>query len=358
MRQFLFLFCILLFGCENESEKIKARQGSITESVYASVTIQPDSLYQVHAAVGGILDQVFVEEGDVVKEGDRILQIKNETPELNVENARLGLELARKEYQGSTAILLKIQQEIDMARLNLRQDSVDFYRQKNLWENNIGTESEFDRKKLAYEISQKNLERLQNEYNRTSLQLETQLKQARNTYETTRLAAGDYLITSVMNGRVYSLFKEPGESVTFQEPVATIGSKSHFIIHMLIDEVDIGRVSVGQEVLLTLDAFGDRVFRGRITRILPQKDERTQTFSVEAEFLEPPPSLYAGLSGEANIVIKHKPDALIIPRHYLIDENKVQTENELVEVVTGLKSMEEIEILSGIDSSTYIVKPE
>lgn len=68
----------------------------MTESVYASATVQPDSMYQVHSVAMGILDKIWVEEGDKVAKGDHILQITNTSPELNKENARLSLELARK----------------------------------------------------------------------------------------------------------------------------------------------------------------------------------------------------------------------------------------------------------------------
>ncbi len=354
----LLLSLLLLISCSKEDERIRPSIGAITESVYATVVVLPDSLYRSHAVVGGIVENIFVNEGDIVSTGQPIMHISNTAPELNVRNARLALELAEEEYNGKAAILKRIEDDIAVARLNLKQDSIDYMRQKRLHESNIGTDSEYDRRKLAYEIYQKSLTRLENERLRTTIQLETQLKQARNNYEVTLSNADDYTVTSKISGKVYGLYKEVGEFVNFQEPVAAIGSNSDFIIEMLVDEVDISRLSEGQVVVITLDAFEGEAFTAHITRILPQKNERTQTFTVEAVFDEAPQTLYAGLSGEANIIIKRKQKVMLIPRNYLVGETQVRTEEGLVQVETGLMSMEEVEIISGIDSTTFIYKPE
>ena len=84
----------------------------LIESVYASVTVQPDSLYQVHAAVAGILDENLVEEGDTINKGAPLFQIINTTPKLNAENAKLALQLARENYYGSAAILGSLKDEL------------------------------------------------------------------------------------------------------------------------------------------------------------------------------------------------------------------------------------------------------
>lgn len=355
---FLLAFLILTAaGCSKDDERAKPVRGNITESVYATVVVLPDSLYQVYAAVGGLVEQIMVEEGDTVRPGQPLMHITNTAPELNVRNARLALELAEEEYQGQAAVLKRIQDDIEVARLNMKQDSVDFMRQKRLRENNIGTDAEYDRRKLAYEVSRKTLARLEDELQRTRIQLETKLKQARNNYETTLSNASDYTVTSKINGKVYGLYKEPGELVNFQEPVASIGSAGNFMLEMLVDEVDIARITEGQSVYITLDAFDNEAFRAHITRILPQKDERTQTFTAEGVFDEVPEKLYAGLSGEANIVIQRKEDALLIPRSYL-QGNQVRTTDGMREVETGLISMEQAEIISGLDTSIYIYPPQ
>ena len=349
---------LLMFSCSKKTNKIYPEKRDLTESVYTSVTIQPDSLYQVYAIVAGILDKNFVEEGDIVSKDDALVQVVNNTPKLNAQNAKLSLELARENYNGSAAILSGIKDEIIAANLKYKNDSVNYFRQKNLWEQNIGSKVEYDTKQLNYQLSSNNLQLLQSRYDRTKNELLTAVKQAQNNYQSSLLNTKDFTVKSTINGKVYALYKEPGEIVNTMEPLATIGSATKFVIDMLVDEVDIVKITKKQKVIISLDAYNGEVFTGKVSKIYPKKDERNQTFTVEAIFDEAPKTLYPGLSGEANIVISNKENALTIPKEYLIDDNKVKTDDGIVTITTGLQNMEFIEVISGITENTNIHKPE
>lgn len=349
---------LLFFSCGGKQEKIFPDKKALTESVYSSVIVQPDSLYQVYAAVAGILDHNLVEEGDIVKKGTSILQIINNTPKLNTENAKLALQLAQENYGGSSAILNGLQDEIQAATLTSQNDSVSFFRQKRLWDQQIGSKVEFDNRKLAYELSQNNRNLLKSKYNRTKRELRTQVQQASNNLKTSQINTNDFTVTSKIDGKIYALFKNPGEIVSTMEPLAAVGSANTFIIELLVDEVDIVKLNVAQKVLVTLDAYQDEVFEAKVNKIYPRKDERSQTFKVEALFEKPPKTLYPGLAGEGNIIIAQRDDVLTIPKSYLINGNQVQTEAGLVAVITGLQNLDQVEILEGIDANTAILKPE
>lgn len=354
----LTLVLLLVISCSKKQDKILPIERNLTESVYASVTIQPESLYQAHAIVSGLLDQNLVKEGDLVLKNQALFQIINNSPKLNTENAKFALELAKENYNGGAAILNSIKDEIRAATLTFKNDSINYFRQKNLWEQNIGSKVQYDTKKLNFELSSNNLKLLQSKYERTKNELSTAVKQAENNYLNSLITTKDFTVKSNMNGKIYALYKEPGELVTSMEPLASIGSATSFIIEMLIDEVDIVKISGNQEVLLVLDAYNESVFKAKVSKIYPKKDERNQTFLVEAVFDDSPKVLYPGLSGEANIIIRKKDNALTIPKAYVIDGNKVKTDDGLTTISTGLQNMEYIEVLSGINKDTYIYKPE
>ncbi|NQZ76884.1 MAG: efflux transporter periplasmic adaptor subunit, partial [Ekhidna sp.] len=123
---------------------------------------------------------------------------------------------------------------------------------------------------------------------------------------------------------------------------------------------DIVRLQPGQQVLVSLDAYSNEstVFEAHITRIFPQKDARTRTFTVHADFKELPERLYAGLAGEANIIINVADQALTIPRGYLISDNQVNTDNGLITIEVGRRNMELVEVLSGLDTTTNLLPPQ
>ncbi len=360
---FLLRYCLLLvaiifnYSCTNKDEKILPKEEKLIESVYSSVVIQPDSLYQVYAAVGGILEKNLVEEGSIVHKGAPIAQIINNSPKLNSENAKLNLHLAKENYDGRNTVLQSLREEINAAFLQYRNDSINFSRQRNLWDQNIGSKIELDNRELSFKLSKNKLELLKSNYERTETELATRLKQAENNYRNSLITTEDFTVESVINGKVYALLKNPGEIVNTAAPIAIVGSEEDFIIEMQVDEVDIVKLEPGQKVIISLDSYGAKTFKATLSKIYPRKDERSQTFKVEALFSDAPAILYPGLAGEGNIIVSVREKALTIPKSYLIGNTKVQTEKGIISIETGSENLDRVEVLSGLDANTYIIKP-
>lgn len=355
---YLLVLSLFLSACGDEEKPITPELTTVTESVYASLTVRPDSAYYAYASVSGLVESISIEEGDLINQGAEIMQIINTSPELNRQNARLSLEQAEQNFNGSANLINELKEEISIATLKLENDSINFLKQQNLWKKNIGTQNDYDTRELSFRTSSKNVELLKNKLRRTQNDLSTQLQQAQINYQSAISNSKDYTVNSNISGRVYQLLKEPGEIVSVQEPLALIGSATDFVIEMLIDEVDIAQVEQKQVVLISLDAYPGKSFRATVTRVYPIKDESTQTFTVEATFIKPPARLFAGLSGEANIVINSKDNALVIPRKYLTEDNQVKTEDGLVMVTPGLVNLDKVEILSGIEVNTHLYLPK
>jgi multidrug efflux pump subunit AcrA (membrane-fusion protein) len=157
---------------------------------------------------------------------------------------------------------------------------------------------------------------------------------------------------------VYSLIKEPGEMVSPQTPLAVIGDATLFLLEMQIDEYDIAKIKLGQTVLLTMDSYKGQMFEAKVSKIIPLMNERSKSFTVEAEFVKQPPVLYPNLTAEANIIIRSKENALIIPRSYLLNDSFVRVgKNKIKKVVTGLKDYQKVEIVNGLTFHDVIFKP-
>ena len=349
---------LFILSCNEDKKYITPEVKDITESVYSSITLQPDSLYEAHAAATGLVQKILVEEGDEVSLGQVLIKIKGEKVKYGEKNAELNLQLARENLEGKSAILKDLRDQIEVADLKFRNDSLNYARQQRIHSKGVGSEVDLESRKLAYQSSRNNLEVLKQQLDRSQTELQTALKQAELNYKTNVSTVQDYLITSEINGKVYDILVNEGELVSGQFPVALIGDSEKYIIEMLVDEVDIVKVKKGQKVIISLDAYKGQVYQAEVTRILPNMNQRTQTFKVEGQFLEPPEVLYPGLSGEANIVINEKKNALTIPIEYLKGGSSVSTKDGMKEVETGLKSMTHAEIISGIDSTTHIYKPE
>lgn len=354
---FILLSLLVITACTEKQEEIRPQISDLTESIYASVSIQPEDDYLVYTSTSGILEKVFIDEGDEIKKGQILAKVTTTNPVINRDNARLSVELAREKYYGTSNTLSSINNEIEQLEEQVRLDSLNYFRQKNLWNQSIGSRSELENKQLKFELTKKKIAGLKKKFKQTEVELENNYKKSQNALKKAQSDFNDYLIKAKMDGMVYSLLKNEGELISPQEPLAKIGKSDRFLIDMRIDEVDISKVIIGQQILITLDAYQGEVFEGKITKIFPQKDERTQTFKVEGQFDQAPKVLYAGLSGEANIIYAQKENVISIPMEYLIDNQKVKTVDGETIVKPGIKTMDRVEILSGIDTSTHILKP-
>ncbi|WP_230392272.1 efflux RND transporter periplasmic adaptor subunit [Pontibacter sp. FD36] len=353
--QLAFLL-VCLASCGGEREKTQPTVEDITESVYASGVVKSRNQYQVYPVVSGIIEEILVTEGDTVQQGEVLVRIGNEAARLSTENARLAAEYAR--VNANAEKLAELQENIELARSRMRNDSLLLVRQRNLWASEIGTRVELEQRELAYKNSATAYRSARLRYNDLKRQLDFAARQSQKNLQISQSQTSDFTVRSETNGKVYSMLREKGELVSPQVPIAVLGDAEEFILELQVDEYDIARVKPGQQVLLNLDSYRGQVFEGRITKINPAMNERTRSFTVEAEFVTMPDALYPNLTTEANIVIQAKKDALTIPRDYLVDGVYVLREkDERVPVKTGLKDYQKVEIVEGLSREDVIVKP-
>lgn len=333
------------------------REGSVSESVYASGTLKSKDQYEVFAQANGIIDKVIVKEGDTVKKGQALLFIANDMQRLSTENAELAARFS--DLNANRGKLTDAKAFADLAREKMANDSLLLARQTTLWAQTIGTKVELEQRELAFRNSKTAYQSALLKLDDLRRQLEFTSSQARKNLLMSNHSESDYTVRSEMDGIVYSLNKVKGEMVTMQMPLAVIGNARYFTLEMQVDEYDIVKIKKGQLVLVTMDSYKDQVFEARVTRIFPFMNERSKTFIVEAEFTDPPPVLYPNISFEASIVTRRKQNTLLIPRNYLLNDSTVLKKNGAKAFIrTGLKDYEEIEVLSGLSRNEEILKPE
>lgn len=352
-----FIFAIFFFSCNKDGETTKPAIENITESVYASGIIKTKDQYQVYSTVSGNIRKIFVTENDLVKSGSPLMIISDETSRLNLKNASLASEYA--DLDANREKLIDLKNNIALAQSKCSNDSLLYIRQKNLWNQNIGTRIELEQKELAYQNSKTALQSARIKYNDLLKQLEFNAAQSKNNLAISRFKENDLTIKSEIDGKVYSLNKKRGEMVNPQTALATIGDATHFLAELQIDEYDIVKIKSGQKVLLTMDSYKGRIFEATISKIDPLMDSRSKSFTVEAEFVNQPPVLYPNLTVEANIIIATKENALTIPRSYLLNDSLVLiSKNKTRSVTTGLKDYEKVEIIKGLTANDIIYKPQ
>ncbi len=353
----LFVSLVVLLSCKSKVETIYPTTESITESIYASGIVKSKNQYQAFASVNGIINNVFVKQGDTIKKGAIILSIANEAQRLAKDNAQLNAEYS--DYNANLGKLKEAKQLIELSRNKLKNDSALFARQQYLWQKQIGSKLELEQRDLAYQNSKNAYYSSKLKYNDLKRLLDLTSSQAKKNLLISSRLEKDYILRSEIDGIVYSFDKSKGEIVNPQTPIAIIGDAYRFILEMQVDEYDIIRIKKGLVVLVSFDSYKGKVFEARVTKINPIMNERSKTFEVEAEFIKAPPILYPYLTFEANIVVQTKDNALLIPRSFVKNDSVVYMRNGNKKVIrTGLRDYQKIEVLSGLSTADELIKPK
>ena len=352
---FMCVALLLLFSCNSRRDCITPTIQDITESVYASGVVKSSNQYEVFSTVNGIIQQRHVREGDIIKKGEPLFTLQSETSRLNIESAKISSVFSS--VPSNLDRLRELKLNIRFAKEKMLTDSLLFQRQRNLWENDIGTRNELEQKGLSWKSSVTAYESALLEYQQLKKQIDYSSQQSENRLQVSKALADEYVIKARQNGRIYSLLKEEGELVNVQTPIAIVGDASLFILDLQVDEYDIGKIKVGQQIIFSMDSYKGEAFEAIVQKIEPIMNNQSRSFRVEASFITKPDPLYPNLNVEANIVTRSKQDALTIPRAYLVDEQYVVLKKgQRRKVQVGLKDYERVEILHGLTGNDIIQK--
>ena len=194
-------------------------------------------------------------------------------------------------------------------------------------------------------------------------QLKAQLKndqnKNKNTLKINQKTENDFTVKSAFSGELFDIFVKEGTLITTQMPLAIIGKKNQYLLAIDVDENDMVRVKMNQNLLVILDSYKGIVFEAKVDKIYPIMDERSRTFKIEAHFDNVPKKLYPNLTAVANIIIKTKKNVLTVPKSYLINGNYVLVnKDEKRKVKIGLNDYQNAEIVSGLKAEETIYKPK
>ena len=287
--------------------------------------------------------------------------INYDAPQAAASAALSNYENVQHNLSAQSRLLNDLKLTVQNAQTKLSNDSLQYFRLKNLWQQNIGTKSNLDIAYSNYLISLNQKKSAEEKYYSTVNDLNVSLQQAKSQLTSAQTNLNNFFIRSQNNGIVYQTLKEAGEAVHANEAVALLGDKDKKIIKLSVDQQDIDKIKPGEEILLKTDISGDSIYHGFVTRIYPLMNESDQTFRVDAAFTNNLQQPFIHSSVEANIIIQKKNNALIIPRKAMIGRDSVQIQQngkaKTIAVKTGIQTLNDIEILSGLDESSEVILP-
>lgn len=353
--------CILCiaWACSNRGDVVMPAVKPLMEAVYASGFVVSEDEHQIFSEVDGTITAKLADDGDVVIKDTPIFIIESGQQSARFRIAKESYELALRNRSDDSPILHELNATVDATRSKMEFDSVNAVRYTNLWREHATTRVEYDRYILQYKNSRNEYTAQSNRLKRTQDQLRLELQNASNQLKIAGDESGKYIVKSEVDGKVFKTVKEKGELVRRSELLAVVGRDSGFYLQLSVDELDIQRIKEGQSVLVKIDAFADKIFHATVRKIYPMVNRQQQSLRVDAALEGKLPESYSGLAVEANIVIRQKEKAIVVPKTALLpgDSVIIKTDDgeKKIHVTTGIKTLDEVEITGGIKADQPLV---
>lgn len=318
-------------------------------SVRLTGTLQADEKSEVASRIGGIVQEVLVDRGDVVSKGDVIARIdpidaKNSYDEgvAVVEELRVRLGLKND----GTSFSASDQPEVQAAKADLNMTQSNFKRDSELVVKKVIPGADFDKTRNEYESARQHYDVAVHEAERLFQTYKTALVKLR----TLAQAVQDTTVTAPFNGLVAEKHISPGERLVVNPQMAggTVVSLVRIDplrLAVTVPAQSVGEVRLGQTVGFRVDSFPDRPLTATITRVSPSMQAESRSLMVEALVPNADKSLRPGMFATADLQLPQRRTAVFVPA------SAVRREGEVAKVykVEGGIAREQIVMLGEID---------
>ncbi|MCB9287390.1 MAG: efflux RND transporter periplasmic adaptor subunit [Lewinellaceae bacterium] len=309
------------------------------ETVFATGKLALREEARLSFKTGGIIKRIYVDEGQSVRQGQVLAELALDEISAQTQQARLGEQQAEI--------------NVENAKLALRLAERDYENARGLYQDSVAT-----------------LEQLQN--------AEVQLDNARNQLKAAQKGLamqGEQVevasfnlryskITAPSNGTILKKLAEANELTGPGTPVLLFGSKDKSkVIKVSLTDKDIIHVSVGDEAEVQFDAYPGHVFKGEVREVASMADPYTNTYEVEVEVIPEGKTLLSGFIGSVSIFTSSTSSLLEIPVDALIGADAGRGEVFVVEGNKAVKTQvsifkmegEHLLIQRGLDSTDKVV---
>lgn len=383
-----------------EALTVPVEATELTVRITASGTVEPIQTVNLSPETSGILEELYVEQGDRVTEGQRIAQMKNDDVEAQIRLQEAAVleaeaqladvirgadpeEIAQAEaaLRSANAQVRDLQARLDLAETQLvrnRQLRVDGAISENELDNFVqavrSAEASLESAEFQANETQQRLTDLENGSRPEEIaQAEARLAQAQAQLDSTQVQLDDTLIRAPFSGIVTQKFANEGAVVTpttsaseatSATSTAIVAIASDLEIVAEVPEADIGLIQSGQSVEIVADAFPDQTFSGTVRLIAPEAIERQNVtlFQVRIELMSGQNVLLSNMNVTVAFIGDELSDALVVPTVAVVTQDGqsgvlVPGERDRIRfrpVSLGSQAGNQIQILEGVDAGDLV----
>ena len=318
----------------------------------------------VSSEVEGRVERVLVDVGDRVASGQPIVKVAPAELELTLEQQRAALRQARARLgindDNDDLKDVRAAAEVKRAAADLADAEQKYRRAKALYEQGVLPRQNFDEAESRYNAARA-------AYDLAMQSVENMRAQLAGSRASTRLAQkklSDSTIRAPFAGQIKERGVTQGQYLKVQTPVMVIVNIDPLRVRLKVPEKMAAWVHEGQDVSVTVEAYADRAFKGKVTRINPSVDQQTRSFEVEALIENHDSALKPGFFAKATIQSNNVTSALFVPQDallyvygvykvFVIEGNTLKEKD----VKLGERAGDEVEITDGLREGERVALP-
>lgn len=164
-------------------------------------------------------------------------------------------------------------------------------------------------------------------------------------------------IRSPMDGILTTINPADGDLVTSNAILFLVATRETYVEGQ-VNEEDVGEIKDGMHADVRLYSYSQREFTAKVSTVLPSTDANSQRYTVVLYLDNPPDNLRAGMTGEMNIIIARRENAIVVPSRALMIDQAFIVEDGVIKMrtlKTGYRGLETAEVLEGINEGDQVV---
>ena len=349
MKKFVIIIVLIAVGAfvfltGNRSEAITraAWRGKAVRAVPGSIIVTAEYEMNLKSEVGGRVVASELDPGAAFGAFDFLVQIDSSDLELEIERIE-------NDYQAAEArIEVGSDLELDLATAKESLAAAARLVQS-------GNMSE-----TAYRQQERGVLQIEQKLKRENVSNEQLLATFKNTLALKRRELAKMTVTAPFECVVSEVYARPGDLIGSNSPIALLISTSR-TVEARISEENFSNIRLGQQASVRLLGYGREQFNAKVSKILPAADAETRRYTVHLDVEIDQSRLVPGLTGEVSIITAERENTVIIPRRALIGDKVMVVVDGKVDVRSvekGYESLNEVEILAGLESGDLVITEE
>jgi HlyD family secretion protein len=375
----LFIAGIMIFGDKSSKYNVEVARLTIDEVkmdvfqdyITEQGIVEPISTVYLDAVEGGRVEEILIDEGNMVEEGDVILRLSNNNLLLEITNNEAQVVRAVNELRTARLSMdqqkLANKQQIIQLSKQVTQEKRAFENNKKLFAENHISQEAFDQSREAYQASLAQLELVRENYKNDSLyrsiqinSLESSVKSMEKSMGIIRQRLENLNVKAPVDGELATLNPEIGQVITYGTRVGTVNILDSYKLRVEIDEHYIARIHTG---LKGECDFANRAYPAEIVKIYPEV--QNGRFAVDMEFTDSiPGQIRIGQASRIRLQLGESKEGLLLAKGgfynktggqwvFVVDPSGEYAEKR--EISIGRQNPRYYEVLEGLEAGEQVI---